>query len=518
MKRTLVIIVACLSLLLPVQAAWKSGPVFNVIHYGANPDGRADSSRAIANAIDACRLAGGGVVRVPAGTYMTGPVKLVSNLTLQLDAGATLKFLKDYQLYPVISTRYEGTMAYGPTPLVYGQELENVRITGKGTFDGQGKRWWDRHHDSGKVPNVIEGRVKELNKAIAVNTGAGNWKTGFQRPPLFHLNSCNNVLIEGVTFTNSPFWTVHPVFCKDVVIRNLHIKNPPNAPNTDGIDVDSCADVEIHNCLIDVGDDCIVLKSGINEDGRRVGRPTERVHIHDCKMLAGHGGVVIGSDMSGGVRDVLAEDCDFIGTNIGIRLKTERGRGGVVENIRIRDIKMEKVGIAVNLNMLYHELPAEPVSERTPRFRNIEVSDIKARDVRECARMVGLEEMPLENIRFRDFDLSGRVGFICTKAKGLKLEDVTVTCTEGPALRFKDVSDCVITDFASRGAGKDEPIARMINARNMKIENVRIPDNTRVFLQLSGERTAGITLTDLSAKGLAKAVEPAADVPANAVR
>ena len=393
--------------------------VYNVRAFGVVGNGIRKETDAIQQIIDQCALHGGGTVYFPAGTYLTGSLRLCSQLTLYLDAGATLLFSADFEDYPPVQTRWEGVECYGFSPLLYGKDLDNVSLFGRGTLDGQGSVWWKSFREcreQGKTgpATELERRLALLNAGYeSTGSGGGGRETQFLRPPLVQLMNCRNVYLEGLTHQNSPFWNTHLVYCENVVIRNVTFKNPPKAPNTDGLDIDSCRNVRISDCYFDVGDDCLCLKSGMNEDGRRVGKPTENVTITNCTMLHGHGGVVIGSEIAGSVRNVTISNCIFFGTDRGIRLKARRGRGGIVEDIRVSNILMKRVLSPIVMNMFYRcgakpedwyfSPEPQPVTETTPIFRNISFSNITAREVRAAAGFLhGLPEMPIQEVGFHD--------------------------------------------------------------------------------------------------------------------
>lgn len=396
----------------------------NVMDFGAKANGVDNDSISIKKAIDECSKRGGGTIYFPAGTYLTSAIHLVSNITLFIESGVFLKFSPNFNEYPPVKTRWEGVECYGFSPLIYGKDLENVSIVGRGVIDGQGQHWWNeirRKRKEGKLypESEMEKKLAELNPDFKKQpSGGGGRETQFLRPPLLQLINCKNVLIEGVTLQNSPFWNTHPVYCENLTINAVTFKNPSDAPNTDGLDIDSCKNVRISNCFFDVGDDCLCLKSGIGEDGLRVGKATENVVITNCNMLNGHGGVVIGSETSGGIKNVSISNCLFIGTDRGIRLKTRRGRAGTVEDINISDIIMKDVLCPIVMNMYYvcgskpedeplFSTKAQTITEVTPWVKNISIANITARGISGVAAFFyGLPERPIENLRLINVELS----------------------------------------------------------------------------------------------------------------
>lgn len=308
--------------------------IFSIKNFGAVEGGEKLCTSAFNAAVEACAQAGGGTVCVPAGSYLTGPIHMGSNMTLYLEAGARVLFVRNKEEYPLVHTRWEGAECQVYSPLIYGKNLQNVTVTGRGVLEGQGSYWWD------------------LQRAD---------KLEYPRPRFISFECCTNVVIEGITLLNSPAWTVNPIQCENVTIDKISIKNPPDSPNTDGINPDSCKNVHISNCHVDVGDDCITLKSGTEDCAVKI--PCENITVTNCTMVHGHGGVVIGSEMSGGVRNVVISNCVFEGTDRGIRIKSRRGRGGVVEDIRVNNIIMKEVICPFVMKLFYYCGPGGEGSE-----------------------------------------------------------------------------------------------------------------------------------------------------------
>jgi polygalacturonase len=413
----------------------------NPLDFGATGDGHTLDTLALQAVIDACAARGGGTVHISSGRYLTGALFFRDNLTLHLEAGATLLGSQDPADYPVTSNRWEGMEQLTYAPLIAGNELKNIAITGRGTIDGQGEFWWRAFND----------------KTLA-----------HPRPRLIGFADCHNVLIEGITLTNSPAWTVNPVRCENVNIRGLTIINPPDSPNTDGINPDSCRFVRISDCYVSVGDDCIAIKAGTQHEHPGLRATCRDIAITNCTLARGHGGVVIGSEMSGDVRNVTISNCVFIGTDRGIRLKSRRGRGGVVEDVRVSNLIMEAVLCPFTMNLYYHcgargdpvvlDKNRRPVDDGTPRFRRIHISHVSAVDVKIAAGFLyGLAEMPLEDISFSDITVSlsasaepgypeladdipsmSQAGFFIRNARRLRFEHVEVTGQSGPAFDMDD--------------------------------------------------------------------------------
>lgn len=407
---------------------------------GANPSGTKLNTVLINKTIEKLNANGGGTLFFPAGKYLTGAIKLKSNITIELEAGATLLFSDNFDDYlPYVEMRHEGIMMKSFSPLIYAVDAENITIKGEGKLDGQGKKWWTEFFRV--MMDLKDNGVRDINKyqpmwdqandvkALYAETNedyVSSMQRRFFRPPFIQPVRCKNVRIEGVTIVNSPFWTVNPEFCENVTIDRVTINNPLS-PNTDGINPESCRYVHISNCHISVGDDCITLKSGRDLQARKLGWANENITITNCTMLAGHGGVVIGSEMSGGVKKVVISNCVFDGTDRGIRIKSTRGRGGVVEDVQISNIVMKNIQEeAIILDMLYTKMPAEPLSERTPIFRNINISNVTGSDVLIPIKIRGLEESPISNITFTNINIDGKQKCIFQNCMNIKMTDVYV--------------------------------------------------------------------------------------------
>ena len=357
---------------------------FNVTQYGAVGDGKTDCSKAFADAIEKCSKAGGGRVVVPAGLYSTGAIHLKNNVNLYVSKEATIQFSTDASKYlPVVFTRWEGTECMNYSALIYAFEQTNIAVTGEGVLDGQGSdaTWWswkgNRASASGTA-NQNEGRKKLLEmgeKGVAVKDRVFG-DASYLRPNFFQPYRCTNVLVEGVTFKNSPMWYLNPVLCKNVSV--IGVTTQGHGPNNDGCDPESCTDVLIKKCTFDNGDDCIAIKSGRNNDGRRVNVPCANIIIQGCTMKDGHGGVVIGSEVSGSIRNVYAEECSMDSPNLWhvLRIKTNAVRGGTVENVFVRNVKVGQVAEAVMRIDFYYEEGDKGTF--TPIVRNVEMKNVES--------------------------------------------------------------------------------------------------------------------------------------------
>ncbi|AZT89493.1 glycoside hydrolase family 28 protein [Caldicellulosiruptor changbaiensis] len=437
----------------------------NVRDFGAVGNGQVKDTEAFKKAIEASWEQGGGTVYVPAGVYLTGPIHLKSNITLYIESGAILKFSNDPADFPLVYTRWEGEEQEVYSPLIYAENAENIAVVGFGTIDGQGEMWWKLH------------RNKELK---------------YPRPRTICFYRCKNVTIEGIKIVNSPSWTVNPIECENVTVHNVKIQNPYDSPNTDGINPESCKGVRISNCYIDVGDDCVTLKSGTEDCKVRI--PCENIAITNCIMAHGHGGVVIGSEMSGGVRNVVISNCIFEGTDRGIRIKTRRGRGGIVEDIRVSNIVMKNVMCPFAFYMYYHcgkggkekrvwDKSPYPVDESTPIVRRIYISDVIVRQARAAAGFLyGLTEMPIEDVMFSNVTVEmaqnpepelpammsylepmAKKGFVINTVKNIRFMNVTVLEQEGVAF---ELNNCENVEFYRCRAKDTADYAKILSLNN----------------------------------------------------
>ncbi len=396
----------------------------------------------IRKAIDAAHKAGGGRVVLPPGDYETAPIHLKSRIELHISKGATLRFTRDTSKYPTVLTRWEGVELMNYSPLIYALDCEDIAVTGKGTLDGQAdaEHWWPWKG----VNTAVRADVTKNNTDPAPQLADRNalFKMGqdgvpvaervfgqghFLRPSFIEPYRCKNVLIEGVTIINAPFWVTHPTLCTNVTVRGITVNS--HGPNNDGCDPESCRDVLIEDCVFDTGDDCIALKSGRNNDGRRLNTPVENVIIRNCQMKDGHGGITIGSEISGGARNIFAEKCRFDSPNLerGLRLKTNTVRGGIIENVYVRDIEIGTVKLApIEIDLRYEPPESGPF---IPQVRNITVERMRSQKSKHALYIRGLEQAPLRNIAVRDSAFRGVAqGHVIEGAVDLTLERVV---TEG---------------------------------------------------------------------------------------
>lgn len=501
---------------LPFEMPRVQRPVFpehkvSVADFGGIGDGITKNTEAFEKAFEALAKKGGGTLVVPNGVWFTGPIVLRSNVNLFLDKGALILFSPDNDDYPIVKTSFEGLETRRCQSPISGKGLENIAITGFGAIDGAGHAWrplkkekvTEKHwkevvagggvlkRDNYWVPSekYLKGEEGSDMNVPGNLTTDEDWEAikDFLRPVMVSLVNCKNVLLEGVTFQNSPAWNIHPLMCENVIIDGIAVRNPSYSQNGDGLDLESCKNSIIVNSSFDVGDDGICIKSGKDEDGRRRGMPTENVIIDNCKVFKGHGGFVVGSEMSGGVRNISVSNCQFLGTDVGLRFKSRRGRGGVVENIYVSNISMfDIVTYSMIFNLFYGNQSASEVleaggygtsaeetipavTEETPAFRNIYFKNVASRNSGRAILFNGLPEMNIENINLEGVIITAGVGAEFSESKDIRLKNVSVIPDSGPALILK-------------------------NAKNFKVDEFGFPDSLKEAIMVNGKRTENIHL------------------------
>ncbi len=478
----------------------KAETSYNMLLLGADGSGQQLNTEIINKTIQEAAQKGGGTIYFAPGTYLTGPIVLQSNITLYLEAGATLLFTDDFDAYlPMVESRWEGVDVINFSPLIYAYNVENISIKGRGTIDGQGRKWWDFHHILYSKPKEFKSKWQEeflkQNEGMLMPENPYMFERGFCRPPLFQPMYCKNIIIEGITVTNSPFWTINPEFCENINISQVSVINP-DSPNTDGINPESCRNVHISDCHISVGDDCITIKSGKDKPGRLKNVPCENITITNCTMLDGHGGVVIGSEMSGGIKKITISNCIFEGTDRGIRIKSTRGRGGVVEDIRVSNVIMKDIRKeAIKLNMFYDQTDDEPVSERTPIFRNIHISNMTG-DAYEAGFMLGLKEQKISNISFSDIRLNTTKGFSVTDADNISFNNMEINTKTGNSISINSSSNIQINNIRNNHPTEKAPIIQLENASNIFVQNCIQFVPAKTFLEIIGDDCKNIYLNN----------------------
>ena len=495
-----------------------------ITDFGAINDGQTLNTKAFADAIDEVSKKGGGKVVIPRGLWFTGPIILKSNINIHAEEGALVIFSPDKNLYPLIETSFEGYNTVRCISPIYGKDLENIAFTGKGIYDGTGEAWrpvkkdkltesqWKNLvksggiiSDDGKIwypsESYLEGQnISEMNVPDQFTRLEDFEKIkDFLRPVMVSLVNCKKILFDGPVFQNSPAWCLHPLMCEDLTIRNVTVKNPWFSQNGDGLDIESCKNTLVYDSNFDVGDDAICIKSGKDADGRKRAIPTENLVIKNCIVYHGHGGVTIGSEMSGGVKNVYVSGCTFMGTDVGLRFKSNRGRGGIVENLFFSDIDMINIPTqAISFNLYYgglsvSEMIAEgkntgkkmdevfPVTKETPQFRNISIKNLTCKGAYQAIYLQGLPELNLENIILENIDIEADNGLTSIDANGVSIKGMRLITKNLPALQF-------------------------INNLNVDIEKLDIPKNQNPCIDIKGEKSKNITIRSINPADANKAV------------
>lgn len=507
-------------LLLACAPAFCAGPFFNVVDYGARNDSSAPATAAFRAAIEAAKAAGGGTVYVPPGSYVSGPIELISNLVLQIDAGATIRF--PAARLPFTKGRQQGIECLTPVPLIGGRNLENVSITGRGVLASDNAEWMKlipRQKSAGDDPGSANGpNWEHLLKALEIKTPAA--EEDYQkaapelRPSFVRFMDSRNVLIEGIHFTGSPMWTIHLLYADNVVVRDVIIETYPGV-HTDGIGIDSSRNIRISNCYIDTGDDGMVIKSGKDADGLRVNRPTENVSITNCTVHRAHGAVTIGSETAGSIRNIVASNLTCDGTQMGVRIKSRRGRGGVVEDLRFDGWTMRNVGQAINVTNFYimegeTRTGDEPVSKRTPVFRNIAISNMNIGGARVAIDVEGLPEMPISGLRISDVIASAQTGMKAYNTAALELHNVQVNAASGPAFLVRNSKELELDHVSTRKPLANMPVVRLDHCQGAIVRSSRAFAGTGTFLSTAPGELKSIQLEGNVLTGVKKAAEESA--------
>lgn len=530
-----VLFLLCLTTGQAQQYSWQHLPhisrpifradTFNIVDFGAKADGITLNTKSINKAIDACSAKGGGVVLVPQGLWLTGPVVLKSNVNLHISRAALLRFTDDKTQYQLVEGNYEGHAAVRNQSPISGTGLMNIAITGDGLIDGHGEVWraigkerltgaeWDKLVASGGVvsengktwypsKSYVNGLKTPDAGVIAPGKTLNDYLSmkDFFRPNLLVLTNCKKVLLQGVTFQNSPAWCLHTLLCEDLTLTGVHVRNPWNAQNGDGIDVESCKNVLLEGSTFDAGDDGICVKSGRDEEGRKRGKPTENMIVKNDVVYRAHGGFVIGSEMSGGARNIFVSDCTFIGTDVGLRFKTTRGRGGIVENIFIKNITMRDIVTNAILFDMYYmgKSPGDdgkgndditvPVTDATPQFRNFYVDNVVCNGAERAIEVRGLPEMNIKNIYLSNMVFKTNKGADITEGTGISLKNIRLDCTD------------------------NDPLIGIVNSHNISFDKIDY-SGAKVLFSVSGKRSNQITVshTDVNKATMKTDLKPGVD-------
>lgn len=463
--------------------------VFNITDHGALPDGATKNTASIAAAIDACHAAGGGTVLIPPGLWLTGPIHLKSNVNLHAAEGARVVFSTRFEDYlPVVLTRWEGVEVYNYSPLIYAKDADRIALTGRGVYDGQGEAWfpmrpWQKA-DREKLWNSEADGVPVAERIYGTVEGA-------LRPSFVQPFNCTNVLIEGPTFTRSPFWVIHPVYCDRLIIRDVVVDS--HGINNDAVDLDSCTNSLVERCNFTVGDDAVALKSGRDADGWRVGKPCENIIVRHITSFNGHGGVVIGSELSGGARNAYFHDIYFKNTITAIRIKSKIGRGGVIEDIWFKDIIA--TGLSQRpvfwLDALYASHTVQPATDTLTKFRNIHVENLASWGSERSVEIGAYEAKPAENITVKNVFITAANGLLLENTEGVVLDGIN------------------IIPHSERGEDL-EPVMRIVNSRDVTITGSRAFHGTQTFVKVEGGGSGGIRLIE-NDLGLAETVTALGD-------
>ncbi|MCF8379842.1 MAG: glycoside hydrolase family 28 protein [Bacteroidales bacterium] len=413
---------------------------YNIVDFGALEGASVNVSQAIHSAIKKAHKSGGGRIIIPDGKWLSGPIHLESHIELHISDNAEVFFSQNlFEYLPAVLSRHQGIECYKFSPLIHAEGKTDIVISGKGKFHGQGKAWWKYNKYREKAWSKL---ILMADNEVPVENRIFNDTSENYLPPSFlQFVNCKNILIDGISLNYGPFWTLNPLYCENIIIRNVNVETIGeygHTRNGDGINPSSCRNVIIENCIVNSGDDCFTIKSGRNIDGIRVGKPSENIIINNCIALKGHGGVVIGSETSGGIRNILVSNCEFYGTDRGIRIKTARGRGAGVENIFFRDIYMKDIlyeGVIVNMLRYTPRLPAFPLDSLTPFYNNIHIERLVAENIHgKGISLVGLPENPMKNIFFDDININSYEGMCALDADSVFVNKLILSNEKSPSI------------------------------------------------------------------------------------
>ena len=481
---------------LPTYASGSGVVLFNIVDYGAKNDGSELATDAFRKAIEAAKAAGGGTVYVPPGHYKSGPIELFSNMTLDVDSGATIEF--PVAAIPFEKTRYLGVEALGPMALIGGRNVENVTVTGRGILTtGLYGEWAKAYGPPPVVKDNSENSngphwdhlLKSLEAGQPVSDEEARQAAAELRPEFIYFSNSKNILVENVRIIGAPMFVVHLLYSEFATVRNITIEANPG-PHVNGIVVDSSRFVRISDDYVDTGDDGIVIKAGKDADGLRVNRPSEDVTISNCTVHHAHGAVVIGSETSGSIRNVAASNITAVDTENGIRIKSRRGRGGVVEDIRFDNFAMEHVGTG-NVVTSYYVMggegatSVEPLSQRTPIFRNIAISNVTiSHATHQAVDIEGLPEAPISGLRMTDVVASGNTGLLATYTSAFEMHQVQINSDKGPSMTIDNATDLLLDDVTSSKPLPSEPVLRVSASPGAILRDSRAFTGTGTFLSV----------------------------------
>jgi polygalacturonase len=458
-----------------------------ITEFGAVEGGSTKNTEAFKRAIAAVSEKGGGRVVVPPGKWLTGPIHLKSNINLHMEDGAEIIFSDQFEDYlPPVFVRAGGIEIYNYSPLVYARDCENIAITGAGFLNGNAKAWWAWARKESREPFKMGAEGVPVEKRVFGTPEAAI------RPSFVGLVNCQNVLLEGFKIGSGPNWTIHPIYCENLIIRRVSVDT--HGPNNDGIDPDSCRNVLVEHCTFNTGDDCLVLKSGYNQDGWRVGKPTENVVMRHCYSNKGHGGLVIGSEMSGSVRNVYMHDCEFDGTDRVLRIKSRIDRGGVVENVWVENVKFRNLQRdAVILNMDYGSDRQQVNEEKPPVFRNIQVKDMTGAGAPVAITITGIDQDSIRDIHFENMTITAQKGAVIKNAREVVFAGVHITPAKGPVFDLTNVSGVIIRKATA-------------------------PDGVETFLKVEGAGSGNIVIGSTNLSAVQTPVRRGEGVPETAVK
>lgn len=481
---------------LPFEMPVLKAPVFKkhtvkITDFGAIGDGVTLNTQAFEKAISTVSKKGGGTVIVPEGLWLTGPITLLSNTNLFLEKNSMIRFSADFSLYPIVDAIFEGLNTKRCQSPISAMNVENIAITGYGIIDGSGDAWRPvkkakmtetQFKDLIKKGGVLSADKKTWFPSAASLKGQGmcvdqNVPVGpatdaewmeirdFLRPVMVNIINSKNILLEGITFQNSPAWNLHPLMSENIIFNKLTVRNPWYSQNGDGIDLESCENTLILNSSFDVGDDAICMKSGKNEEGRKRNMPTENVIVDNCVVYHGHGGFVVGSEMSGDVRNIKVSNCNFIGTDVGLRFKSNRGRGGIVENIYIENINMTDIPADPLLFDLFYggkgpmeeeeseaqsgTVTTPAVTVETPTFRNIFIKNIVSTNSNRAMYFNGLPEMKVQNVRVENSVFKSNLGAVIKQTSGFEMNNVKISNTVGEIVHIENVDKATFNNVTN---------------------------------------------------------------------